>query len=92
MTTKVKAKKKAALTRRGRTSTSKLSSKNQLTVPVDILREAGINEGDLVRFQISDSGAIEIKREEHPMASLIGITSGLYSDFDLRADRDSWEK
>lgn len=92
MATKVKAKKKAALTRRGRTSTSKLSSKNQLTVPVDILRQAGINEGDLVKFEIGPTGAIVIKREEHPMAALIGITSGLYSDYDLRADRDSWDK
>ena len=47
--------------RRGRKSTSKLSIKNQLTVPVDILRKSGIKQGDLVDFQINQDGAIEIR-------------------------------
>ena len=63
MANKVKVKKavpvKAA--RRGRKSTSKISPKNQLTVPVDILRKSGIKQGDLVDFQINEDGAIEVR-------------------------------
>jgi len=65
MANKVKVKvKKAApakAARRGRKSTSKISPKNQLTVPVDILRKSGIKQGDLVDFQINKDGAIEVR-------------------------------
>ena len=63
MANKVKVKKAASVkaARRGRKSTSKISPKNQLTVPVDILRKSGIKQGDLVDFQINQDGAIEVR-------------------------------
>ena len=63
MANKVKVKKVVPVkaVRRGRKSTSKISPKNQLTVPVDILRKSGIKQGDLVDFQISEDGAIEVR-------------------------------
>jgi bifunctional DNA-binding transcriptional regulator/antitoxin component of YhaV-PrlF toxin-antitoxin module len=63
MANKVKVKKVAPVkaVRRGRKSTSKISPKNQLTVPVDILRKSGIKQGDLVDFRINQDGAIEVR-------------------------------
>ena len=63
MANKVKVKKAVPVkaVRRGRKSTSKISPKNQLTVPVDILRKSGIKQGDLVDFQINEDGAIEVR-------------------------------
>jgi len=86
-----KAKKSA---RAGRTSTSKLSSKNQLTVPVDILRSIGLTTGDEVEFSVNDAGFIEVKPvvEENPLLQLAGIGAGIYDDFDLAKDRESWSR
>lgn len=96
----VKAAKKAPVdrakksTRAGRTSTSKLSSKNQLTVPVDILRSIGLTTGDEVEFSVNDAGFIEVKPvvEENPLLQLAGIGAGIYDDFDLAKDRESWSR
>jgi bifunctional DNA-binding transcriptional regulator/antitoxin component of YhaV-PrlF toxin-antitoxin module len=86
-----KAKKSA---RAGRKSTSKLSSKNQLTVPVDILRSIGLTTGDEVEFTVNDAGFIEVKPviEENPLLQLAGIGAGIYDDFDLAKDRESWSR
>jgi bifunctional DNA-binding transcriptional regulator/antitoxin component of YhaV-PrlF toxin-antitoxin module len=86
-----KAKKSA---RAGRTSTSKLSSKNQLTVPVDILRRIGLTTGDEVEFTVNDAGFIEVKPvvEENPIMRLVGIGTDIYKDFDLEKDRESWSR
>ena len=86
-----KAKKSA---RAGRTSTSKLSSKNQLTVPVDILRSIGLTTGDEVEFSVKDAGFIEVKPvlEENPIMRLVGIGTDIYKDFDLEKDRESWSR
>ena len=80
--------------RAGRTSTSKLSSKNQLTVPVDILRSIGLTTGDEVEFTVNDAGFIEVKPviEENPLLQLAGIGAGIYDDFDLAKDRESWSR
>jgi bifunctional DNA-binding transcriptional regulator/antitoxin component of YhaV-PrlF toxin-antitoxin module len=86
-----KAKKSA---RAGRTSTSKLSSKTQLTVPVDILRRIGLTTGDEVEFSVNDAGFIEVKPvlEENPIMRLVGIGTDIYKDFDLEKDRESWSR
>ena len=100
MAIKVKAKTKSKSARRGRTSTSKISAKNQVTVPVDILRKSGIKQGDLVDFNISQDGAIEItllKKEsegEKFIRLLQGALSATLDQNDLaklRAqDKRSW--
>ena len=100
MASKVKVKKstkkpakliKAPLQRAGRTSTSRLSSKNQLTVPVDILRRVGLEVGDEVEFAVSDNGFIELRKYDKMKAldELIAKFGDLYVDFDLAKERKS---
>ena len=92
MATKVKAKKKVA--RRGRTSTSRVSSKNQVTIPVDILRKAGIKEGDEVSFAVNEKNEIELKHEKRQQVLLLIRAEGSneYKDFDLDKERETWER
>lgn len=85
-----KAKKSA---RAGRTSRSKLSSKNQLTVPVDILRSIGLTTGDEVEFSLNDAGFIEVKpvvSELNPVLELAGKYSKAFKNFDLAKEREGW--
>lgn len=90
MKSKVKAK-NTRVQRRGRTSTSRISAKHQVTVPVDILRAIGLTVGDKVKFEIKD-GAIAITPEqidEHPLRLLIGAGKGIYDNFDLAKERET---
>jgi bifunctional DNA-binding transcriptional regulator/antitoxin component of YhaV-PrlF toxin-antitoxin module len=100
MATKVKVKKQdvkkstptSAVQRRGRTSTSRISSKNQLTVPVDILRKAGLSEGDGVRFMYLEDGSISVIKaaNSNEIMQFAGALTGLYEGFDLNEERNSW--
>jgi bifunctional DNA-binding transcriptional regulator/antitoxin component of YhaV-PrlF toxin-antitoxin module len=95
----VKAAKKAPVekakksVRAGRTSTSRLSSKNQLTVPVDILRSIGLTTGDEVEFSVNDAGFIEVKPVAsalNPVLELAGKYSKAFKNFDLAKEREGW--
>jgi AbrB family looped-hinge helix DNA binding protein len=95
MANKVKVKpvrgKRVKAIRRGRTSTSRVSAKHQVTVPVDILRAMGLEAGDKVKFEVQD-GKIAItpdKNVEHPLGLLIGAGKGAYDNFDLAKEREA---
>ena len=100
MAPKVKAKKtankpalkrKVPVQRAGRTSTSRLSSKNQLTVPVDILRRVGLEAGDEVEFVVNNAGFIELRKYDKMRAldELAAKYGDLFADFDLAEERKS---
>ncbi len=92
---KVPVEKAEKSARAGRTSTSKLSSKNQLTVPVDILRSIGLTTGDEVEFSVNDAGFIEVKpvvSELNPVLELAGKYSKAFTNFDLAKDRNKWRR
>ena len=90
MNRKVKTK-DVKVTRRGRTSTSRISTQHQVTVPVDILRALGLEAGDRVNFEIKD-GAIAMAPEksvDHPLGLLIGAGNDIYKAFDLAKEREA---
>jgi bifunctional DNA-binding transcriptional regulator/antitoxin component of YhaV-PrlF toxin-antitoxin module len=91
MTAKVKAKKTPAQ-RAGRTMTTRLSAKNQITIPVDVLRKAGFKVGDAINCTVDEDGKILLAKPINPMLQFAGIFSGMYDGFDLRADRDAWDE
>jgi len=88
MNDKVKAKK----TRKGRTTSTRLSSKNQVTLPIDIIRKAGFKVGDTINCTVDEEGQIRLTHPENPMLKFAGIATGVYDNFDLRAERDSWDE
>ena len=91
MVPKVKSKKKvsAPKTRAGRTSTSRISSKNQVTIPVDILRTIGLQAGDDVEFAVIDAGFIEARKVEvkNLFLELSRAAGDTYRGFNLEEER-----
>ena len=96
MKVKVKAKKKATLapkTRKGRTTTTRLSAKNQITLPVDIIRKAGFKVGDTINCRVNEDGKIELYAPKNRIMSLFGVGNGIYDDFDWEKERaDAWDE
>ena len=92
MASKVKSK-KSSVRRVGRTVRSRISSKNQITIPVEILRAQGLSQGDEVEFTVNDAGFIEV----HPLAAtgplaFAGAFTELFEGFDLEKERTSWNR
>ena len=96
MVDKVKAKKREAkppLQRVGRTSTSRISAKNQVTVPVDILRAMGLHVGDEVEFRANDAGFIELSlANRNSLIEMAGRYGEVFKNFDLEKERQSWNR
>jgi AbrB family looped-hinge helix DNA binding protein len=53
--------------RRGRT---RISSKNQATIPVEALKRAGLKPGDELRVEAAGAGRIVLTRDERHSGSL----------------------
>ncbi len=103
MATKVKAKKKAPATgrkpavkqqRRGRSSTSRISAKHQVTIPVEVLRNSNLMIGDEVEISVNESGVVEVKKVApyNPFQALADAMGDTYIGFDLEKERaESWD-
>ena len=99
MASKVKGKSKKATstggaTRRGRTRTSRLSSQHQVTIPVDVLREAGFVVGDELVFEVRE-GVVVLSAPESPESNqrhmLCGAAGDAFKGFDWDKERlSSW--
>jgi bifunctional DNA-binding transcriptional regulator/antitoxin component of YhaV-PrlF toxin-antitoxin module len=82
--------------RRGRTASSRISSKNQVTIPVEILREIGFKSGDFVNFLIDGKRQITLIKTDEPhwksnMRQLIGSEPGLGERCDYKREREKWD-
>ena len=101
MAGKVKAKKagkKSAVKspRRGRATTSRISSKNQITIPVEVLREVNLKPGDKVEFMIDKQERIILAPSDQAswkknLMQLAGSMPELGSDFDYKKERQEWD-
>jgi bifunctional DNA-binding transcriptional regulator/antitoxin component of YhaV-PrlF toxin-antitoxin module len=95
MVSKVKVSKKAVRNsvapkaRAGRTTTSRISSQNQVTIPVEVLRNSNLVTGDEVEFIINDQGVVEVKKvvPYNPFQALANAAGDTYIGFDLEEER-----
>lgn len=78
--------------RRRRKGFTRISRKNQVTLPVDVLVRAGLGPGDSLAVELWASGEIVLRREEDPLDRYIGSMTGMYPKGYLRALRDEWER
>ena len=76
--------------RKGRTSSSRLSAKNQVTVPIEIMRVAGFEVGDQIHFKVEE-GRVVIEKDKPKITNLFGIGNGFYDDLDFEKERrEAW--
>jgi bifunctional DNA-binding transcriptional regulator/antitoxin component of YhaV-PrlF toxin-antitoxin module len=73
--------------RRGR---SRISAKNQATIPVAALREAGLRAGDEVLVEAAGPGRIVLARAADPIARHAGSLTGAYPKGYLKRLRREW--
>ncbi len=75
---------------------TKVSSKNQITLPVAALREANVNPGDVLRVEVLEDGVFRLIRERDPWWELFeesaGSDLGITTRDELEEMRDEWER
>ena len=100
MATKVKVKKtlkKSTSTRprRGRATSSRISYKNQITIPVEVLREMSLKPGDRVEFHINKDNRLVITPIDSEwlktLDEILGSMTDVYEGFDLQKEREEWD-
>jgi bifunctional DNA-binding transcriptional regulator/antitoxin component of YhaV-PrlF toxin-antitoxin module len=69
----------------------KLSSKNQITLPVEAMRAAGLQAGDEVTIRPTGEGEIVIATRGSRVRRNAGIASGVYEGGELDRLRDEWK-
>lgn len=69
----------------------RVSSKNQVTIPVDALRNAGLQPGDHVIARVDGPGRVILEREEDVVERYAGVLTGLYDPSYLADLRAEWD-
>jgi bifunctional DNA-binding transcriptional regulator/antitoxin component of YhaV-PrlF toxin-antitoxin module len=84
----------AAEVKKGRTT--KVSSKNQITLPVAALRAAGVGPGDVLRVEVESDGVFRLIRDRDPWWELFDKLAGsnlpITTREELEEMRDDWER
>jgi AbrB family looped-hinge helix DNA binding protein len=57
---------------------SRISSKNQVTLPVETLEHAGLKAGDKVAIEAEGADRIVLRRVSKDIEDAIGVFDGLY--------------
>jgi bifunctional DNA-binding transcriptional regulator/antitoxin component of YhaV-PrlF toxin-antitoxin module len=71
---------------------TKLSSKNQVTLPVAALRAAHVEPGDEFHVEVDGEGRLLLIRQTDPLDEVIGAFPGLSAAADLEGERDAWQQ
>lgn len=71
---------------------TRLSSKNQITLPVDVVREAGFYPGEELRVRVVTPGRVEIERVSDFVQRWAGSMPDVYPEGYLEELRNEWER
>ncbi len=74
--------------RRGYT---RISAKNQVTIPADVIRRAGLGIGDRMRVEVRSAGEVILVRAEDPIETFAGALTGVYPAGLLDELRREWD-
>jgi bifunctional DNA-binding transcriptional regulator/antitoxin component of YhaV-PrlF toxin-antitoxin module len=71
---------------------TRISSKHQITIPIDAFGEAGLREGDLVEVNADGRGRLVVARREDLLDEYAGsLSTGGALGRAVRGLRDEWE-
>ena len=68
-----------------------ISSKHQVTIPIEAMRQAGLKAGQRVIARADGAGRVVLERETDVLAEYAGTLSGVYRHETLDQLRDEWE-
>jgi AbrB family looped-hinge helix DNA binding protein len=70
----------------------RVSSKNQVTLPVDVMRSAGLAAGDEVTVRRVGDGEVLVAVRGSRVRRHAGIAHGIYQPGELNRLRDEWNR
>jgi len=70
----------------------RVSSKNQVTLPVDAMRAAGLHAGDEVTVRPIGDGEVVVALRGSRVRRHAGIANGIYQPGELDRLRDEWQR
>jgi AbrB family looped-hinge helix DNA binding protein len=70
----------------------RVSSKNQITLPVEAMRAAGLHAGDEVTVRPVGDGEVIVARRGSRVRRHAGIATGIYQPGELDRLRDEWDR
>ena len=70
----------------------RVSSKNQITLPVEAMRVAGLRPGDEVIVRPIGDGELVVAARGSRVRRHAGIVSGIYREGELKQLRGEWER
>ena len=77
---------------RRRRGMTRVSSKNQVTLPVASLAEAHIQPGDELRVEVAGDGRIVLVRDRDRLEDFAGSVPGLSAATDLGPETERWAR
>jgi bifunctional DNA-binding transcriptional regulator/antitoxin component of YhaV-PrlF toxin-antitoxin module len=72
--------------------TTRVSRKNQVTIPVAALAKARVRAGDELRVTVEAKGRILLARDHDPLDNFVGALAGLSAATDLEKLREEWDQ
>lgn len=70
----------------------RISSKNQITLPVAQMRAAGVRPGDEVTVRVAGDGELVVAVRGARVRRHAGIATGIYAAGELETLRGEWER
>jgi bifunctional DNA-binding transcriptional regulator/antitoxin component of YhaV-PrlF toxin-antitoxin module len=80
----------AEVTTNRRRGYTRVSAKNQVTIPRDALLRAGLKVGDRLRAEAGRPGELILVREDDPVDRFAGALTGAYAPDQLEELRREW--
>jgi AbrB family looped-hinge helix DNA binding protein len=71
---------------------ARVSSKNQVTLPVEVMRAAGLRAGDEITVRPVGDGEIVLAARGSRVRRHAGIATGIYERGELDRLREEWER
>lgn len=70
---------------------AKISSKHQVTIPLETMRIAGLEAGERVVAHAEGPGRVVLEREDDVLKMFSGMLTGTFREGELEALRGEWD-